>query len=107
MRQNYLPAFILLYFYRIELSIPKQLDGTFSRCEVYNVDFSTILKSNSLSSNTKYLNYIKPNNSWPIKNCDTGFKYNFSDIPYATIATEVRKYTFEFALKKKNSETKF
>lgn len=31
----------------------------------------------------------KPDQKWPMTSCRNGWEYNFTDIPYATVATEV------------------
>lgn len=32
----------------------------------------------------------KANPSWPTRSCSHGWEFNFTDIPYETVATEVR-----------------
>lgn len=78
---NLRPYFtIYKYLYRIAISIPFDPDdGQINRCQRYDVNFREIIESG----------VTQPNRTWPVKNCDNGYIYVFSDIPYATIATEV------------------
>lgn len=32
---------------------------------------------------------VKPDLSWPVQSCKYGWEYNFTEIPYSTIATEL------------------
>lgn len=50
-----------------------------NRCQRYDVNFRELIEAG----------ITQPNRTWPVKNCDNGYTYVFSDIPYATIATEV------------------
>lgn len=61
------------------MSIPKSADGEFEKCSQYGVNFTEILEKNITT----------PDPSWPIVACRAGWEYNFTDIPYETIATEV------------------
>lgn len=69
---------------RIALSVPIEDDGEFSRCHVYDVNFTAVLEAGQRIAN----------NSWPVKKCDHGWTYDFKEIPYSTISTEVLKLFF-------------
>ncbi|XP_071645804.1 organic cation transporter protein-like isoform X2 [Temnothorax longispinosus] len=63
---------------RIALAIPVGEDG-YSKCTMYDVNYTELL-----------LNGIReadPN--WPTKGCSHGWEFNFTDIPYETVATEL------------------
>lgn len=75
-------------YYRIALSVPIEDDGEFSRCIVYDVNFTAVLESGQRIRNT----------SWPVKKCDHGWTYDLTDIPYSTISTEVSRLTMQFQL---------
>lgn len=64
--------------FRVSLAIPKDADGNYKRCEMYDVNFKEMLEKN-----------IRPDPSWPIAKCKHGWEYNFTDIPYPTVATDV------------------
>lgn len=64
------------------LSIPRSEDGAFDKCSQYGVNFTEVLAAN----------LTKPDPKWPVIPCQSGWEYNFTDIPYSTIATEVRKF---------------
>ena len=32
---------------------------------------------------------VKSDPSWPVQSCRSGWEYNFTDIPYSTVATEL------------------
>ncbi|XP_046745586.1 carcinine transporter-like [Diprion similis] len=51
----------------------------YSRCEMYNVNFTELL-SNGIK---------EPNASWPTTPCRYGWTFNFSSIPYASLAVEL------------------
>jgi hypothetical protein len=48
---------------------------------MYDVNYTEILNANIKT----------PDPSWKTIPCKDGWEYNFSDIPYSTIATEVSK----------------
>ncbi|XP_046597968.1 carcinine transporter [Neodiprion lecontei] len=52
---------------------------TYSRCNMYNVNFTELL-SNGIK---------EPNRSWPKTPCLHGWTFNFSTIPYASLAAEL------------------
>jgi hypothetical protein len=65
---------------RIALSIPREGDkGDYSKCSMYDVNYKEILNTNVTVADP----------SWPVVPCKYGWDYNFTDIPYATVATEV------------------
>lgn len=53
-------------------------DIKFSRCLMYAVNFTEVVKSG----------ITMPNSSWPTKPCDQGWTFDQSIIPYASIAAE-------------------
>ncbi|XP_015127579.1 organic cation transporter protein isoform X1 [Diachasma alloeum] len=72
---------------KIALSIPlanaveMQTEGAtaFSRCQMYDVNFTEVMLSG-----------IKvPDLSWGVKPCSNGWSFNFTAIPYASIAAEL------------------
>ncbi|XP_055844858.1 carcinine transporter-like [Episyrphus balteatus] len=62
---------------RLALSIPLEADG-YSKCSMYGVNFTEML--------AKGIKVADP--SWPIVPCQRGWTYNFTEIPYETVATE-------------------
>ncbi|XP_063698988.1 carcinine transporter-like isoform X2 [Culicoides brevitarsis] len=65
---------------RISISIPLDPDdGKINKCQMYDVNYREIIEAG----------ITQPNRTWPVKNCDNGYTYVFSDIPYPTIATEL------------------
>ncbi|XP_065369296.1 organic cation transporter protein-like [Calliphora vicina] len=63
---------------KLQLSIPF-VEGSYSKCSMYNVNFTEQLLQG----------VTKANSSWPIKPCSMGWSYNFTEIPYTTIATDL------------------
>lgn len=51
----------------------------YSKCSMYAVNFTYI----------RTLGIVKANSSWPQKSCTHGWEYDFTEIPYTTVATEV------------------
>ncbi|KAK0182421.1 hypothetical protein PV327_000563 [Microctonus hyperodae] len=72
---------------KIDFSIPLasevelKKDGTisFSRCNMYAVNFSELLMAG----------VRQPDPSWPVIPCQHGWSFNFTAIPYASIAAEL------------------
>ncbi|XP_015511707.1 organic cation transporter protein-like [Neodiprion virginianus] len=72
---------------RISLAIPPAAaDGngeesftTYSRCSVYAVNFTELLEQGVTAADP----------SWPIQKCQHGWEFNFTEIPYASIAAEL------------------
>lgn len=61
------------------MAIPVDKDG-YSKCTMYDVNYTEII-----------LNGIRDADpSWPTRGCSHGWEFDFSDIPYETVATEVR-----------------
>lgn len=58
--------------------MPKQ-NGVYSKCLMYDVNYEQLIA----------LGITEANASWPISSCRQGWSYNFTDIPYATIATDL------------------
>lgn len=52
----------------------------FSRCQMYAVNFTEIMTTGIRT----------PDPTWPIKKCDNGWSFNYTGIPYASIAAEVQ-----------------
>ncbi|XP_057336890.1 organic cation transporter protein-like [Microplitis mediator] len=52
-----------------------------SRCSMYKVNFTEIL-----INRTGIIPVADP--SWPVQKCQYGWEYNFTEIPYETVATE-------------------
>lgn len=73
--------------FRIALSIPLASSDElkaggvtqFSRCKMYAVNYTEILMSG----------VREPLQSWPTTDCQHGWAFNYSNIPYASIAAEV------------------
>ncbi|XP_050678261.1 carcinine transporter-like [Leptidea sinapis] len=64
---------------RRHLSIPQTQDLKYERCLVYDVNWEEILSTGNL----------EPNPTWPTKKCTGKWEFNFTDIPYETIATQL------------------
>lgn len=65
--------------FRLKFAIPKEADGKYHKCLMYNVNF-TEMRAKGID---------KPDQKWPMTKCRSGWEYNFTDIPYETIATEL------------------
>ncbi|XP_076673146.1 organic cation transporter protein-like [Andrena cerasifolii] len=63
---------------RLALAIPIGHDG-YSRCSMYDVNYTQILLNES----------HVPESSWPTKACQHGWEFNYTTVPYATVATEL------------------
>ncbi|XP_012217407.2 organic cation transporter protein [Linepithema humile] len=63
---------------RIALAIPANEDG-YSKCTMYDMNYTDLL--------LKGIEKADPN--WPKKSCSHGWEFNFTDIPYETVATEL------------------
>ncbi|KAG7213591.1 hypothetical protein KM043_002845 [Ampulex compressa] len=63
---------------RISLAIPTSGEG-YSRCSMYDVNYIELLSNGTRTANP----------SWPVKKCPNGWEFNFTDVPYPTIATEL------------------
>lgn len=69
---------IFITFCRLALSIPRMANGDYHNCFMYNVNYTEIL--------AKGVRVADP--SWPKVSCQNGWSYNFTEIPYSTVATE-------------------
>lgn len=63
---------------RVALAIPSMNDG-FSKCSMYAVNFTEKLAEGIKEADP----------SWPVQPCKFGWEFNFTDVPYETIATEL------------------
>ncbi|KAK9293637.1 hypothetical protein QLX08_011466 [Tetragonisca angustula] len=63
---------------RLSLAIPANNEG-YSRCSMYDVNYREILLNES----------HMPDPLWPTKACQHGWEFNYSTVPYATVATEL------------------
>lgn len=63
---------------RLSLAIPIGREG-YSRCSMYDVNYTEILSSGR--------NTADP--SWPTKACRYGWEFNYTTVPYASVATEL------------------
>ncbi|XP_017797048.1 PREDICTED: organic cation transporter protein [Habropoda laboriosa] len=63
---------------RLSLAIPVNREG-YSRCSMYDVNYTEILLNGS----------HVPDPSWPTKACQHGWEFNYTSVPYATVATEL------------------
>ncbi|XP_055378688.1 solute carrier family 22 member 13-like isoform X2 [Condylostylus longicornis] len=64
---------------RLALSIPFDVDGSYSKCMQYNVNFTEVLNNGTKIADP----------SWPITSCKNGWSFNFTEIPYETLATQL------------------
>ncbi|XP_068621935.1 carcinine transporter-like [Battus philenor] len=64
---------------RRHLAIPMTKENKYDRCKVYDVDWRKILKSG----------LKQPDPSWPIRKCQDKWEFNFTDVPYETIASQL------------------
>lgn len=74
--------------YRRHLSIPKS-GGSYDACSMYAVNFTALIASG----------VTDPDPSWPISECQKGWEYDFTDVPYTSIATEVMRKIAEVMTK--------
>ncbi|XP_073836261.1 solute carrier family 22 member 13-like [Musca autumnalis] len=63
---------------RLALSIPRMDNGDYHNCFMYNVNYTDLL--------AKGIRKADP--TWPRVACMHGWSYNFTEIPYTTVATE-------------------
>lgn len=64
---------------RLALSIPIEADGSYSKCMQYNVNFTEVLNNATIIADP----------TWPVSACKSGWNFNFTEIPYETLATEL------------------
>nr|CAD7402788.1 unnamed protein product [Timema cristinae] len=62
----------------VSLSIPRT-SGVYDRCMMYAVNYSQLLADGVTVADT----------NWPKTPCRHGWEFNFTDVPYSTIATEL------------------
>ncbi|XP_030385846.1 organic cation transporter protein-like [Scaptodrosophila lebanonensis] len=62
---------------RLALSIP-MANGEYNNCYMYDVNYTEVLAKGMMMADTK----------WPQVKCRNGWSYNFTEIPYSTVATE-------------------
>ncbi|XP_043648369.1 organic cation transporter protein [Drosophila teissieri] len=62
---------------RLALSIP-MTNGEYNNCYMYDVNYTDILAQGKVMADPK----------WPRVKCRHGWSYNFTEIPYSTVATE-------------------
>ncbi|EDV51090.2 organic cation transporter protein [Drosophila erecta] len=62
---------------RLALSIP-MTNGEYNNCYMYDVNYTEILGQGKVMADPK----------WPRVKCRNGWSYNFTEIPYSTVATE-------------------
>ncbi|XP_037723071.1 organic cation transporter protein [Drosophila subpulchrella] len=62
---------------RLALSIP-MTKGEYNNCYMYDVNYTEILAQGKVMADPK----------WPQVKCRHGWSYNFTEIPYSTVATE-------------------
>ncbi|XP_065335595.1 organic cation transporter protein-like [Cloeon dipterum] len=67
---------------RIRLAIPVNPNSTtgYDMCRMYNVNFTKVRLEQGL---------IQANPSWPVVNCRNGWEYNYTEIPYSTVTSEL------------------
>lgn len=61
------------------VAIPQSSNG-YSKCTMYAINFTEVLTNGIKTANL----------SWPIEPCKYGWEFDTSEIPYSTIATEVK-----------------
>ncbi|XP_012276481.1 organic cation transporter protein [Orussus abietinus] len=69
---------------RIALAIPPAAEGEestkeYSRCTMYAINYTEVLQSGITTANL----------SWPTEKCRHGWEFNFTDLPYSTVSTEL------------------
>lgn len=63
------------------MAIPLEGEG-YSKCIMYDTNYTEILSNGIKISDP----------TWSTKKCQHGWEFNYTDIPYSTIATEVRYF---------------
>ncbi|XP_046391762.1 solute carrier family 22 member 13-like [Ischnura elegans] len=71
---------------RRALAIPRKADGSFEQCRMYGVNFSALALE---GASVDELLLRGPDPEWPVAPCGHGWEYDHSEIPYATITTEM------------------
>ncbi|BFF99404.1 organic cation transporter protein [Drosophila madeirensis] len=62
---------------RLALSIP-MMNGEYNNCYMYDVNYTEIMAQGKVMADPK----------WPRVKCRHGWSYNYTEIPYSTVATE-------------------
>ncbi|XP_026734613.1 organic cation transporter protein-like [Trichoplusia ni] len=62
---------------RRHLSVPL-VDDKYDKCSVYDVDWTEVIKSGAL----------EPKPEWRVKKCESQWEFNYTDVPYQTIASQ-------------------
>ncbi|XP_022218690.2 organic cation transporter protein [Drosophila obscura] len=62
---------------RLALSIP-MMNGEYNNCYMYDVNYTEIMAQGKVMADPK----------WPKVKCRNGWSYNYTEIPYSTVATE-------------------
>ncbi|XP_015043213.2 organic cation transporter protein [Drosophila pseudoobscura] len=62
---------------RLALSIP-MMNGEYNNCYMYDVNYTEIMAQGKVMADPK----------WPKVKCRHGWSYNYTEIPYSTVATE-------------------
>lgn len=65
--------------FRLALSIPHDNVHGYSKCSMYAVNFTEALANGTTEADP----------SWPVVACRHGWEYNFTELPYTTIATDL------------------
>ncbi|XP_033360734.1 organic cation transporter-like protein [Bombus vosnesenskii] len=68
----------LLLRFRLSLAIPVNRED-YSRCSMYDVNYTEILLNGS----------HVPDPSWPTKDCQQGWEFNYTTVPCASVASEL------------------
>ncbi|CAD0206830.1 unnamed protein product [Chrysodeixis includens] len=63
---------------RRHLSIPL-VDNKYDKCSVYDVNWEEVIKNG----------VREPNPGWQVKKCESQWEYNYTDVPYETIASQL------------------
>ncbi|XP_041970556.1 carcinine transporter-like [Aricia agestis] len=63
---------------RRRLSVPFN-NGSYEKCFVYDVDWQKVLEAGNVTADP----------AWPIKKCVDQWEFNYTDVPYKTIASEL------------------
>jgi hypothetical protein len=78
---------LIVSCYRISLAIPPNEDKSgYNKCKMYAVNFTEMWGKGITEGDS----------SWPTVDCRHGWEFNYTDIPYSTIASEVRQQVIDF-----------
>jgi hypothetical protein len=77
-----MPYIVFFFNFRISLAIPpNEGKSGHDKCRMYAVNFTEMWGKG----------ITKGDPSWPVTDCRHGWEFNYTDIPYSTIASEVRQ----------------